>query len=76
MHRDFCNWVASSPLASILKTFAAIVFAGAVADFASGNSIDFADWQTWIIAGLVAVVPTVINWLNPADSRYGRGSAE
>lgn len=25
------------------------------------------------IAGLVAMLPIVINWLNPADTRYGRG---
>lgn len=76
MYDSFSIWVATSPLASILKTFAAVVFAGAVADFATSNSIDFADWQTWVIAGLVSVVPTVVNWLNPADTRYGRGSAE
>lgn len=76
MYDSFSYWVANSPLASILKTFAAVVFAGAVADFASDNTIDFAQWQTWVVAGLVSVVPTVINWLNPADSRYGRGSAE
>ena len=30
-------------------------------------------WQSWIIAGLVAALPILINWLNPADPRYGRG---
>jgi heme exporter protein D len=28
----------------------------------------------WVAVG-AALVPIVINWLNPADPRYGRGSA-
>lgn len=76
MNASFCKWLADSPLASIAKTFAAVVFAGAVADFSTGGAFDFGQWQTWVIAGLVSVMPTVINWLNPEDARYGRGSAE
>ena len=32
-------------------------------------------WQGILIAGLVSVIPVIINWLNPNDTRYGRGSA-
>lgn len=31
-------------------------------------------WTGILIAGLVAVIPVIINWLNPNDTRYGRGS--
>lgn len=31
-------------------------------------------WQGILIAGLVAVIPVIINWLDPSDTRYGRGS--
>jgi hypothetical protein len=65
------DWLAVSPLASAAKVFVAIVLAFAVADFARSGSIDFANWQTWVIAGLGAAVP-VVDWLNPNDDRYGR----
>jgi hypothetical protein len=66
------NWLATSPLASAAKVFVAIVLAFAVADFARTGSIDFTNWQTWVIAGLGAAVPVIVNWLNPADTRYGK----
>lgn len=68
------NWLATSPLASALKTFAAVLIAAVVADWVAGGVIDFANWQSWVIAGLASAVPVVVNWLNPADGRYGRGS--
>ena len=33
-------------------------------------------WQGILIAGLLSVIPVIINWLNPNDTRYGRGSEE
>lgn len=73
---SFCKWMASSPLATILKTFFAVLFAGAVTDFSHNGMMDFGQWQTWVIAALVSVLPMVLNWLNPEDTRYGRGSSE
>lgn len=67
------TWLATSPLASAAKVFVAIVLTLAVADWAGDGSIDFANWQTWVIAGLGAAVPVIVNWLNPADTRYGNG---
>ena len=32
------------------------------------------DWEAYALAGAVAVIPLVIAWLNPSDSRWGRGS--
>lgn len=68
----FENWLASSPLGSAVKAFIAIVLSMAIADFVSKGTINFASWQTWVIAGLASAVPVVINWLNPADTRYGK----
>lgn len=31
-------------------------------------------WTGILIAGLVAVLPVIINWFNVNDTRYGRGS--
>lgn len=30
-------------------------------------------WQAVLVAGLVAVLPVVINWLDEGDPRYGKG---
>lgn len=68
------NWLANTPLGTALKTFVAVVIAGAVADFSTDGAISLARWQTWVIAGLVSAVPVVVNWLNPADVRYGNGA--
>ena len=68
------EWLATSPIATALKTFIAVVISAAVADFATGSHISLTNWQTWVIAGLVSAVPVIVNWLNPADARYGKGS--
>lgn len=66
------TWLASTPLGSAAKTFAAVLVAAAVADFSSSGSVSLSGWQPWVIAGLVSALPPIINWLNPADRRYGR----
>lgn len=65
---NFQIWFASSPLASFLRHFAAIVIASAVAEFAQSGAFVFGNWQSWLIAGLVAAVPTLLRWFNPADA--------
>ena len=63
----FLEWFASSPVASFLRTFAAILVASAVSDFAKVGAIDLSNYQAWIIAALVAAVPVLTRWLNPSD---------
>jgi uncharacterized lipoprotein YddW (UPF0748 family) len=70
--QDFLNWLATSPLATFLKVFGAVILSTAVADWAKDGNISLADWQTWVIAGLVASIPVLINWLNPQHTSYGR----
>ena len=65
------NWLAKSPLATAAKTFAAVLISAAIADWATGGAISLANWQTWVIAGLVSAGPVVVNYLNPSDDRYG-----
>ena len=67
------KWFAESPIASFLRHFASIVIASAVAEFAQNGAFSFGNWQTWIIAGLVAAVPTLLRWLNPADALGAKG---
>lgn len=69
---SFYEWFASSPIASFLRVFAAIVLSQAVAHFAQVGTFDLSRWESWLIAALVASTPTILRWLNPADS-LGRG---
>lgn len=70
----FWDWLAKSPLATAAKTFAAVLISAAIADWATGGEISLSNWETWIVAALVSAGPTIVNWLNPADDRYGNGS--
>lgn len=64
---EFQKWFASSPIASFLRSFSAIVLASAVAEFAKLGTFDFSNWRLWVIAALVASMPPLLRWLNPAD---------
>lgn len=68
------SWLAFAPLGTAVKTFVAVLVAAAVADWSGAGSISMANWQTWVIAAAVSAVPVIVNWLNPADERYGRGA--
>ena len=56
---------------SWLKVFISTVLALFLADGADIFSISVDDGKLWLAAGVAAVVPLVINYLNPRDSRYG-----
>lgn len=55
---------------SWLKVFVAAVLAGVLTATATGVW----DWRALLFAGLAAVLPVIINWLDPNDTRYGKGS--
>lgn len=65
---NFYAWFATSPLASAIRTFVAIVLFSMVNEFARLGAFDVSKWETWCIAGLVAAVPPILRWLNPADT--------
>lgn len=62
---------------SWLKVFGASVLTAFLAILTTTGSIptDGNAWMGVLIAGLVSVIPVIINWLDPNDPRYGRGSA-
>ena len=62
---NFLDWLASSPLASFAKIFAA----GALGWFAL--NVDSLNVHPAVAIGLASALPVVINWLNPNDLRYG-----
>jgi hypothetical protein len=71
---SFGAWLATSPLASWFKVFVSAVLGAWLADLAGVASVEFSNWEAWVTAGIIAVLPVVINWLNGSDTRYGRAS--
>lgn len=69
----FLEWLATSPLATFVKVFIAVLLTAAVADWANVGDITLADWKLWVIAALVSAIPVLVNWLNPVFPMYGRG---
>lgn len=59
---------------SYAKTFASVVLSMFLADGADVASVSLSDLRTWVAAGLAAVLPLIITWLDPTDTRWGRGS--
>lgn len=70
----FGVWLAESPMGSAVKVFVSVVLTLAVASWAQDGVLSFDAWQTWVIAAAGAALPVIVNWLNPADARYGVGS--
>jgi hypothetical protein len=70
----FKNWLATTPLGSAFKVFLGVLFGAVILTWSDEGQISFDHWQTWVIGALVVAVPIIINWLNSADTRYGRGS--
>jgi hypothetical protein len=64
---DFERWLANSPTGSFIK----IALAAALG--AIGSYLATAEIHPLVVALSAAVLPVVINYLNPKDYRYGRG---
>jgi hypothetical protein len=63
--KNFLSWLASSPLASFAKIFAAGVLGWVILNLDSLNV------HPAVAIGLASALPVIVNWLNPSDSRYG-----
>lgn len=46
----------------------------AAAALAIYGSTGLVDWNAMCNAGLAAVIPVILRWLDPMDKMYGRGS--
>lgn len=64
----FLAWLAASPLATAAKVGAAATLGYILAE------PDLLGLPPVVVVGIVAALPVLINWLNPADTRYGHGS--
>ncbi len=60
---------------SWIKVFVSTILALFLADLINGSgTLNLTSVWTYVSAGLVAVLPLVINYLNPSYGRYGAGS--
>ena len=59
-------------LKSWVKVFAATVLSLFMADGGDVLAVDWADLRTWLTAGVASVLPLIITWLDPTDTRFGR----
>jgi hypothetical protein len=65
--KKFLKWLASSPTASALK----IVLGGSLAVFI--NYVDLFELPPTVALLITAIVPLIIDALNPHDPRFGKG---
>lgn len=72
----FADWFATSPIASWVRTFVAIVVAMFIADGADVFAVDATDLRAFLAAGFCATLPAVVRYLNPADVEFGRGAIQ
>lgn len=62
---------------SWLKVFVSTILSMYLADLVSGaGAFDMTNAYVYLSAGIVSVLPLVINYLNPAYTRYGNGAVE
>ncbi len=57
---------------AILNSYARSFLAGAITLYLAGEN----DPKTLFAAGIAAVLPPLLRWLNPKDKAFGRGSQE
>ena len=59
-------------LKSWIKVFAATILSLFLADGGDIVSVDMGDVRVYLAAGVASVLPLVITWLDPTDTRFGR----
>jgi hypothetical protein len=57
---------------SWVKVFAATVLSLFLVDGGDVFGVDWSDMRTYLAAGIASVLPLVITWLDPTDTRFGR----
>ena len=72
----FKVWLATSAWGTAFKVFLGLLATAALASWKASGTIQFDDWQSWIILSLTPIVPVVVNLLNDKDPRMGRGKQD
>lgn len=61
----------NSPAGSWLKVFVSGILGLVLTNVLNGADIFSMDWKSILSGGIASVIPVIINWLNPNDTRYG-----
>lgn len=61
---------------SWLKNFAVVIIAFFIADGADIFAVSTNDLRAWLAGAFAAVLPAVVNYVNPRYERYGVGTKE
>lgn len=54
-----------------LKVFLATILSLVLVNMSNGQDIFSMDWKQIVSGAVAALIPVLINWLNPNDPRYG-----
>ena len=70
--RNTFNELKNSKLVkSWVKVFLAALFSAFLADLTDVFAVTWSEFQVYITAGVAALLPVVITWLDPSDDRFG-----
>lgn len=64
----------ATPEGGMVRIFVGLVLGYLVVALQNRDSISLSLLSTWAGAALVVVIPLAIAYINPADSRFGRGA--
>jgi len=62
----------AGPVGSWIRVFVAAMLSAWLLDLSNAAVIDFAKWQTYVVSGLVSVLPIIVAFLNTSDPRFGK----
>jgi hypothetical protein len=67
----------TTPFGSFLRVVAGLVLAALMTFLLNGKTfadLQWADFQLWVSVAVGSALPVLIAYVNPADSRFGKGS--
>lgn len=67
--KEFLN----SAFGSWIKVFVAAILGLVLTNLLTGIDLFEMNWKSLVSGAVASVLPIIINWLNPSDTRYGKG---
>ena len=64
----------ATPVGGMVRIFVGLVLGYLVVALQDHDTISLDSLSTWAGAALVVVIPLAIAYVNPADTRFGRGA--
>ena len=76
MNNAFAQWLADSPLGTAAKVFVGTLISLGIAQLTTTGALDLTNWKALVFPALASALVVIVNYLNPADPRYGKGSVK